>query len=74
MLDFVLTLFRMGLLRAAHGCEVWGVGGGGAWAKGPSLSKICHTYPTLMKLGTAIPYLKKMQKIHESHDALLEFY
>ena len=23
------------------------------------LPKICHTYPTKMKLGTAIPYLKQ---------------
>ena len=26
------------------------------------LPKICHTYPTKMKLGTVIPYLKKIQK------------
>ena len=31
------------------------------WTKVP-LSKICHTYPTVMKLGTVIPYLKKIQK------------
>ena len=31
--------------------------------KGP-LPKICHTYPTIMKLGRDIPYLKKTpQKI-----------
>ena len=24
------------------------------------LPKICHTYPTMMKLGTVIPYLKKI--------------
>ena len=23
---------------------------------------VCHTYPTIMKLGTIIPYLKKIQK------------
>ena len=28
----------------------------------PPLSKICHTYRTIMKLGTIIPYLKKIQK------------
>ena len=32
----------MGIFRAAHG---WG------GQKGP-LSKICHTYPTMMKLGS----------------------
>ena len=41
--------------------------------KAPSLSKICHTYPTLMKFGTVIPYLKKIQKIHKSYDTPLEF-
>ena len=38
------------------------------------LPKICHTYPTMMKLGTVIPYLKKIQKIYESRDTPLEFY
>ena len=28
------------------------------------LPKICHTYPTMMELGTVIPYLKKIQKIY----------
>ena len=32
------------------------------------LPKICHTYPTIMKLGTVIPYLKKIQKICESRN------
>ena len=26
------------------------------------LPKICHTYPTMMELGTVIPYSKKIQK------------
>ena len=30
------------------------------------LPKICHTNPTMMKLGTVIPYLKKIQEIYES--------
>ena len=41
--------------------------------KGPHLPKICQTYPTMMKLGTFIPYLKKTQKIYESRDTLVEF-
>ena len=58
-----LDLFRMGFFRAAHG-----------WVpKRPSLLKICRTYPTMMKLGTVIPYLKKIQKLYETRDALLEF-
>ena len=44
----------MGFFGAAHG---WGVGG----QKGtPSLKSV---YPTMMKLGTVIPYPKKIQKI-----------
>ena len=31
------------------------------------------TYPTMMKLGTVIPYPKKIQKIYESRDTPLEF-
>ena len=45
----------MGLFEAAHGWK--GV------QKGP-LPKICHTYPTTMKLGTVIPYVESIQKIH----------
>ena len=32
-----------------------------------------HTYPTMMKLGTVIPYLKKISKIYESRDTPLYF-
>ena len=56
----MLTLFRVGLFGAAHG---WG-----GEQKAPPLPKICHTYPTMMKLGTVIPYLKKTQKLYESRD------
>ena len=31
-------------------------------AKRAPLPKIFHTYPTMMKLGTVIPYLKKIKK------------
>ena len=37
------------------------------------LHKFCYTYATMMKLATVIPYLKKIQKIYESRDTLLEF-
>ena len=56
-----LTLFRMAFLGAAHG---WGAKVG---AKRSLVSKICHTYPTLMKLGTVISYLRKMQKKSINH-------
>ena len=58
----------MGIFGAAQG---WG-GGGGQKTPLPS-SKICRTYPTMMKLGTVIPYLKKIQKIYESRDTTPEF-
>ena len=56
----------MGIFGAAHG---WG----GKKAPPPRLPKICHAYPTMMKLGTVIPYLKKIQKIYESCDTTWEF-
>ena len=49
----------MGIFEAAHG---WGERGG----KKAPLPKNCHTYPTMMKLGTVIPNLKKIQKIYAS--------
>ena len=55
---------RMGFFGAAHG---WGA------AFCAPLPKICHIYPTMMKLGTVIPYLRKIQKIYKSRDLSLEF-
>ena len=54
-----LALFKMGIFGTAHGC---------GRGKKAALPKICHRYPTMMKLGTVIPYLKKIQKIYESRD------
>ena len=54
----------MGLFRAAHGCGE---------AKRSPVLKICHTYPTMMKLSTVIPYLMKIQKIYKSRDTPLSF-
>ena len=51
----------MDIFEAAH---VWG---------GEGLPKVCHTYPTMIKLDTAIPYLKKIQKMYESPDKPPEF-
>ena len=49
------------------------MGGGERGTKRPPLPKICHTYPTMMKLGTVIPYTKKIQKIYELRDTSLDF-
>ena len=38
-----------------------------------SLPQVCRTYPTMMKLGTDIPYLMKTEKTYESRDTLLGF-
>ena len=58
-LALLINLIQDGLFR---GCS-----------KARPLPKIRHTYPTMMKLGTVIPYLKKIQKIYESRDTPLEF-
>ena len=63
-----LTLFTMGFFGAAHGR------GGGPPPKRPPLPKICHRYSTMMKLGTVIPFLKKIQKTYKSRDTALAFY
>ena len=48
----------MCLFEAAHGR-------GPLSTKGPPLPKIRYTYPTMMKLGTVIPNLKKIVKIYK---------
>ena len=58
-----LILFRMGFFGAVHG---WG----GAFLPHPP--KIHHTYPTMMKLGTVIPYLRKIKKMYKSRDTFLD--
>ena len=57
----------MGFFRAAYGLR-----GGGVVFLAP-LPKIRQTYPTMMKLGTVIPCLRKIQKMYKSRDASLEF-
>ena len=50
----------MGLFGAAHR---WGEGGGPKTPPPPPpLPKTSHSYPTMMKLGTVKPYLKKPKK------------
>ena len=53
----LITYLLLNPIQDGHfrGCSR--IGGG---AKRP---KICHTYPAVMKLGTVISYLKKIQKI-----------
>ena len=49
-------------------------GGGGVVRKAPPpLPKICHIYPTMMKLGTVIPYLTNIKKIYEPPNTPPEF-
>ena len=60
---------RLNSIQDGHfrGCSLMGV------QTGPPSPKICHTYPTMIKLGTVIPYLKKIQKTYESRDTHPEF-
>ena len=44
-----------------HNGLFWGCSWMGGAKKAPP-PKIYHTYPTIMKLSTVIPYLKKIQK------------
>ena len=54
----------MGLYGAAHG---WRERVGGA--KRLPLPKMSQTYLAMVKLGTVIPYLKKIQKIYYMREA-----
>ena len=56
----------MGFFGAAHG------GWGGRGQKDPPSLKLV-THSAMKKLGTVIPYPKKIQKIYESRDTPLEF-
>ena len=49
----------------------WGCSRMERGAKRPPLIKISHAYPTMMKLGAVIPYLKKIQRIYKSRDTPL---
>ena len=67
LMSHYLNPVQMGLFGATHGL-------GGLWAKmppPPSLKSVTH--PTMKKLCTDIPYLKKIQKVYKSHDTHLEF-
>ena len=44
--------------NAAHRSEK------GEGTKKSTLPKICHTYPTMTKLGTVTPYLKNIRKLY----------
>ena len=67
---FDVTLLNLnpiedGLSGAAHGWRA---------KKVPLFSKLCRTYPTMMKLATVIHYLKNIQKIYKSSDTPLDFH
>ena len=51
------------------GCSWMGEGG----TKRPSFPKICHTYPTMMKLGGNYTLPKEETKNYDPHDTPLEF-
>ena len=59
-----LTLFRRSLFMAVHDR---------GRGKKTFFPKIFQIYSTMVKLGTVIPYLKKMQQIFKSRGMSLEF-
>ena len=61
---FLLIIFRLGLfgLLTDQGAKI------------SPTPKICHTYPTMMKVSKVTPYLTKIQNIYKSHDTPIKFY
>ena len=59
-----LTQFRLAFFGAAHGL---------GWGQKGILSKIGHTNSIMMKVGTAISCLRKIQTIYKSRDTSLDF-
>ena len=49
------------LFRGCSRMRGWGAG----CKKALPVPKICHTYPAMLKLGTVIPYLKKIKNTKE---------
>ena len=66
--DFTINPIQDGSFRC---CSRMERGGG---LKDQPLPKISQTNAIMMKLGTAIPYLKKIQNIYKSRYRRLEFY
>ena len=62
----IINPIQHGLFRGCSRMGAWG----GFW---PPFPKIRHTYPTIMKLGIVIPYVRKIQKIFKSRDTCLDF-
>ena len=68
----LIRVLHLGPLVAPQESHVPDLKGEGGGQKDPSaLFRICHTYPTVMKLVTVIPYLKKIQKLYKSRDTPL---
>ena len=65
--NFPLRISSVNVTKSAVFC------GGRVGIKRPPLPKICDTYLAIMKLGTVIPYLRRIQKIYESRDTPPEF-
>ena len=66
LLKGIFPLFRMWFFEAPHGWV------GARKAPALSLPNICHIYSAMMKPGTVITYLTKIQKLYESRHTPLE--
>ena len=62
LIAFFVIAIQMGFWGAAHKCVC-----GGRGQKSP-FPKICHTYPTMMKLGTVIPFHRKLANFVKSRN------
>ena len=60
---FSVNHIEDGSFQAAHG----------SGCKSAHLHKICHTYPTMIKLSMVIPYLTKVQHIYKSRGTHIKF-
>ena len=57
------------------GYSQMGYGRGGEEAgESRTNTKICRTYLAIMKRGTVIAYLTKIQRVYQSRETLLEFH
>ena len=76
-IERICRIFFRGFLGSVYGPKISILNSNGPFRsysrmegvpENPLLPKICHMYPTMMKLGTVIPYLTTIRKTHKSHE------
>ena len=66
--SFAVRLFIFPLIKPYYRWVFWGIVMDGGETKKATHPQICRAYRTMIKLGTVIRCLKKLQKINESRD------